>query len=46
MTTGATFERMGVPEGPQQLQEEGLLQVMHYLKTAFGITVWTRIHQQ
>jgi hypothetical protein len=35
---GAAFERMGVPEGPLQLQEDVLLNVIHYLKTGFGIT--------
>jgi hypothetical protein len=35
---GAAFERMGVPEGLLRLQEEVLLNVKHYLKTAFGIT--------
>ena len=36
---GAAFERMGVPEGPLRLQEAVLLNVVHYLKTAFGITL-------
>jgi hypothetical protein len=36
--TGAAFERMGVPEGPLRLQEEVLLNVVHFLKTGFGIT--------
>jgi hypothetical protein len=36
---GAAFECMGVPEGPLCLQEEVLLNVIHYLKTAFGITI-------
>jgi hypothetical protein len=35
---GIAFERMGVPEGPLRLQEDVLLTVIHYLKTAFSIT--------
>jgi hypothetical protein len=34
---GSAFER--VPEGPLRLQEDVLLKVIHYLRTAFGITV-------
>jgi hypothetical protein len=30
---------MGVPEGPLRLQEDVLLNVIHYLKTGFGITI-------
>jgi hypothetical protein len=36
---GAASERMGVPVGPLRLQEDVLLNVIHYLKTAFGITM-------
>jgi hypothetical protein len=37
---GTVFQRMGFPEGPLlQLQEEVLLNVIHYLKNTFGITV-------
>jgi hypothetical protein len=36
---GAASERMGVPEGPLWLQEDVLLNVIHYLKTGFGITI-------
>jgi hypothetical protein len=36
---GAAFASMGVPEGPLRLQEDVLLNVIHYLKTAFGITL-------
>ena len=36
---GAAFESMGVPEGPLRLQAEVLLNVIHYLKTGFGITI-------
>jgi hypothetical protein len=36
---GAAFESMGVPEGPLRLQADVLLNVIHYLKTGFGITV-------
>jgi hypothetical protein len=32
----AIFDRMGVPRGPIRLQEQTLLQVIHYLKTGFG----------
>jgi hypothetical protein len=35
--TGAAFEQMGVSEGPLRLQEEVLLNVIHFLKTGFGI---------
>jgi hypothetical protein len=35
---GAAIERMGVPEGPLRLQEEVLLNIIHYLKTGFGIS--------
>jgi hypothetical protein len=37
---GAAFERMGVPEAPLRLQDDVLLNVIHYLRTAsFGITI-------
>jgi hypothetical protein len=36
---GAAFTSMGVPEGPLRLQEDVLLNVIHYLKTAFGTTL-------
>jgi hypothetical protein len=36
---GAAFASMGVPEGPLRLQEDVLLNAIHYLKTAFGITL-------
>jgi hypothetical protein len=36
---GAAFECMGVPEGPLRLQEDVLVNVIHYLKTGFGITM-------
>jgi hypothetical protein len=32
----AVFDRMGVPQGPLRLQEQTLLQVVHFLKTGFG----------
>jgi hypothetical protein len=36
---GAAFERMGVPEGPLRLQEDVVLNDIHFLKTGFGITI-------
>lgn len=37
---GAAFERMGVPKGPLRLQEDVLLNVIHFLKTAgLGTTI-------
>jgi hypothetical protein len=36
---GAAFASMGVPEGPLHLQEDVLLNVIHYPKTTFGITL-------
>jgi hypothetical protein len=33
---GAAFASMGVSEGPLRLQEDVILNVIHYLKTAFG----------
>jgi hypothetical protein len=30
---------MGIPEGPLQLQDDVLLNVIHYLKTTLGITI-------
>jgi hypothetical protein len=35
----AIFDRMGVPHGPQRLQEQTLLKVIHFLKTGFGASV-------
>jgi hypothetical protein len=32
--TGATFEQMGVPEGPPQQEEDVLLNVIHFLNLA------------
>lgn len=35
----AAFSRLGVPAGPLRLQEQTLLNVVHYLKTGFGTSV-------
>jgi hypothetical protein len=36
---GVAFECMGILEGPLCLQEDGLLNVIHHLKTTFSITI-------
>jgi hypothetical protein len=35
----AIFDRMGVPCGPQRLQEQTLLKIIHFFKTGFGASV-------